>query len=142
MKKFTMLMGVLCLSLAAASAQAQIKLLTAAQMRNVSAGTYQVPAAILHPAQNPTPKTLDYLDPTGVIRSLISYNLVVTGVTYGPNGPNSVLNSDGSYTVYFPQSIQKIDLQNLTFSGGTPIGDVTLNHIRFSPGSKMTLIPH
>ncbi|MCG2580620.1 MAG: pilus assembly protein PilB [Marinobacter sp.] len=75
------------------------------------------------------------------ILNFLDSDLTITGVHYRNEGPRHWIDSNGRLTLSFPERIEEIRMDNIRVSGGhtPPLGNVSINNIRFDPDSRMTI---
>lgn len=75
------------------------------------------------------------------ILNFLDSDLTITGVHYRDEGPRHRIDSNGRLTLSFPERIEEIRMDNIRVSGGhtPPLGNVSINDIRFDPDSRMTI---
>ncbi|MEE2761845.1 MAG: pilus assembly protein PilB [Pseudomonadota bacterium] len=75
------------------------------------------------------------------VLNFLDSDFSIAGVHYRAGEERYSLRDDGALTLAFPERIEEIQMNNIRVSGsrGPSMGNVSIQDIRFAPGSQMTI---
>lgn len=73
------------------------------------------------------------------VLNFLDSDLTISGVHYREGEPKYQIQADGGLKVAMPERIEQIRMDNIRVGSGASMGDVSINNIRFAPGSSMTI---
>lgn len=75
------------------------------------------------------------------VLNFLDSDFSIAGVHYREGEERYSLRDDGALTLAFPERIEEIQMNNIRVSGsrGPSMGNVSIQDIRFAPGSQMTI---